>query len=60
MTIQEYVDNILLQNKKNEQDSLYSIKLERRKVSDEMIDELKSKLKEDNMNLELVSKKKNY
>ena len=54
MTIQEYVDNILLQNKKNEQDSLYSIKLERRKVSDEMIDELKSKLKEDNMNLKQV------
>ena len=54
MTIQESVDNILLQNKKNEQDSLYSHKLWRRKVSDEMIDELKSKLKEDNMNLKQV------
>jgi len=54
MIIQEFVDNILLQNKKNEQDLLYSHKLGRRKVSDEMIDELKSKLKEDNMNLKQV------
>ena len=53
MTIQESVDNILLQNKKNEQDPLHSHKLWR-KVSYEMIDELKSKLKEDNMNLKQV------
>ena len=55
MIIQEFVDNILLQNKKNEQYLLYSYKLgKRRKVSNEMIDELKSKLKEDNMNLNRV------
>ena len=55
MTIQECVDNILLQNKKNEQDLLYSHKLgRRRKVSNKMIGELKSKLKEDNMNLKQI------
>ena len=54
MIIQESVDNILLQNNKNEQDLLYNHKLWRRKKSNEMINELKSKLKEDNMNLNQV------